>query len=53
LEIRADEQIRQLAAVELRKRISQSDGRLWKKVDAHLRQQMKDSLLQRLINEQA
>ncbi|KAI9636830.1 putative importin beta-4 subunit [Dioszegia hungarica] len=44
--------VRQLAAVELRKRISQADGRLWKKVDAQLRQQMKDSLLQRLIGEQ-
>ncbi|ODO04783.1 hypothetical protein I350_05393 [Cryptococcus amylolentus CBS 6273] len=43
--------IRQLAAVELRKRISSRDGKMWKKNPEQLRQQIKDSLLQRLTNE--
>jgi hypothetical protein len=46
-------QVRQLAAVELRKRIASGDGRLWKKVDQNMRQQMKQSLLERLTNEQS
>lgn len=46
-------QIRQLAAVELRKRIASADGKMWKKVPQGTRQQMKDSLLGRLTQEQS
>ncbi|WVR09018.1 hypothetical protein IAU60_006078 [Kwoniella sp. DSM 27419] len=45
--------IRQLAAVELRKRISSGDGRMWKKNPQQLREQIKASLLQRLTEEQS
>ncbi|WVF65489.1 hypothetical protein IAT40_000217 [Kwoniella sp. CBS 6097] len=45
--------IRQLAAVELRKRISSGDGRMWKKNPQQLREQIKDSLLQRLTQEES
>jgi hypothetical protein len=45
-------QVRQLAAVELRKRIASSDGRLWRKVNQDVRKQMKEDLLRRLVVEQ-
>ncbi|WWD21319.1 hypothetical protein CI109_105803 [Kwoniella shandongensis] len=45
--------IRQLAAVELRKRISYNDGRMWKKNPPQLREQLKESVLQRLTQEQS
>ncbi|WVQ81301.1 hypothetical protein IAT38_003424 [Cryptococcus sp. DSM 104549] len=45
--------IRQLAAVELRKRISSNDGRLWKKNPEPLRNQIKESLLHGLTTETA
>jgi hypothetical protein len=45
-------QVRQLAAVELRKRIASSDGRLWRKVNQDIRKQMKEDLLRRLTEEQ-
>jgi hypothetical protein len=44
-------QVRQLAAVELRKRISVGDGKLWKKTPQQLREQIKQSLLERLTQE--
>ena len=44
-------QIRQLAAVELRKRISNGEGKLWKKTDQGTRTQIKEALLQRLTQE--
>jgi len=47
----ADVQIRQLAAVELRKRISNRDGRMWKKTDQSVRAQIKEALLGRLTQE--
>ncbi|KIR63961.1 hypothetical protein I312_103764 [Cryptococcus bacillisporus CA1280] len=43
--------VRQLAAVELRKRISAGDGKMWKKNPQQLRDQIKESLLQRLTSE--
>ncbi|EIW66019.1 importin beta-4 subunit [Tremella mesenterica] len=43
--------VRQLAAVELRKRISAGDGKLWKKINPTLRNQIKESLLARLTQE--
>ncbi|ORY33044.1 putative importin beta-4 subunit [Naematelia encephala] len=43
--------IRQLAAVELRKRISSGDGRMWKKTNVAIRQSLKDGLLSRLTQE--
>ncbi|WVN87970.1 uncharacterized protein L203_103167 [Cryptococcus depauperatus CBS 7841] len=45
--------IRQLSAVELRKRISAGDGKMWKKNPQQLREQIKESLLQRLASEQS
>ncbi|WRT69118.1 uncharacterized protein IL334_006102 [Kwoniella shivajii] len=48
-----NQSIRQLAAVELRKRISSGDGRQWKKNPQELREQMKASLLERLTQEQS
>ena len=43
--------MRQLAAVELRKRIAAADGKLWKKNNVALRNQIKESLLARLTQE--
>ena len=37
-------QVRQLAAVELRKRITQSSGDLWTQVDANSREEIKGKL---------
>ncbi|WWC63972.1 uncharacterized protein I303_106578 [Kwoniella dejecticola CBS 10117] len=48
-----NQSIRQLAAVELRKRISSGDGRQWKKNPQELREQIKSSLLERLTQEQS
>ncbi|WVW79439.1 hypothetical protein I302_101408 [Kwoniella bestiolae CBS 10118] len=48
-----NQSIRQLAAVELRKRISSGDGRQWKKNPQQLREQIKSSLLERLTQEQS
>ncbi|WWC98049.1 hypothetical protein V866_004938 [Kwoniella sp. B9012] len=48
-----NQSIRQLAAVELRKRISSGDGRQWKKNPQQLREQIKASLLERLTQEQS
>lgn len=44
-------QIRQLAAVELRKRVSQGDGKLWRKTPEPVRQQIKESIVTRLTSE--
>ena len=51
-QLETDVQVRQLAAVELRKRIASSDGRLWRKVNQDVRKQMKEDLLRRLVVEQ-
>ncbi|KAL7421107.1 hypothetical protein Q5752_003991 [Cryptotrichosporon argae] len=45
--------IRQLAAVELRKRVGLNDGKLWKKVPEPVRLQIKQSILARLTQESA
>lgn len=46
-------QIRQLASVELRKRVSSGDGKLWKKTPEPVRLQIKQNILQRLTQENA
>lgn len=45
--------IRQLGAVELRKRIAQGDGKLWRALDASIRQQVKTKIVQTILVEQA
>ncbi|KAG8950732.1 hypothetical protein FRC04_007151 [Tulasnella sp. 424] len=47
-----DQNIRQLAAVELRKRISQGDGKLWRALDVNIRQQVKTKILETILAEQ-
>ncbi|KAG8918701.1 hypothetical protein FRC00_012174, partial [Tulasnella sp. 408] len=45
--------IRQLGAVELRKRIAQGDGKLWRALDASIRQQVKTKIVATILAEQA
>lgn len=45
-------QIRQMASVELRKRISQKGGQLWSQVPQNLRETMKAKLLEIVSHEQ-
>ncbi|ORX39229.1 armadillo-type protein [Kockovaella imperatae] len=47
----SNQAIRQLAGVELRKRIASGEGKLWKKTDQSTRTQIKEALLQRLTQE--
>ncbi|KAG9024053.1 hypothetical protein FS837_005526, partial [Tulasnella sp. UAMH 9824] len=47
-----DQNIRQLAAVELRKRIAQGDGKLWRALDASIRQQVKTKIFETILAEQ-
>ena len=44
-------QVRQLAAVELRKRIYQEDGALWLQVEASSREQIKGKLPEMVLSE--
>ncbi|KIO24659.1 hypothetical protein M407DRAFT_8850 [Tulasnella calospora MUT 4182] len=47
-----EQNIRQLAAVELRKRIAQGDGKLWRALDANIRQQVKTKIVETILAEQ-
>ncbi|KAG8987211.1 hypothetical protein FRB90_003546, partial [Tulasnella sp. 427] len=47
-----NQSVRQLAAVELRKRVSQSEGKLWRSLSLEIRQQVKSKILETILQEQ-